>query len=293
MLTCSSVISQFVNLESSSGDRLVGLCPFHLDEVSSLTVYPGDRGWYCFGCGRGGDSLQFLIERGMTYSQAVEWCKLREGKFPEPQFKPRFKKKAKTKPSHRVVDYWHGLLRDHRKYFQLRLLTDKTIDQYRLGWTGQRFSIPFWGGEPSNSEVLAVQSRRANGNGSKYRWELGSRPHIFGSQGMLGDGTCYVFFSTLDALLAQQDGLQAVAVPGQTVGVSSCWEELSAKAVGELGFRSMIVIPDRGEEVMGYRLAHLLNCEVFEWPDGPFTDYCEFRLENDSGIFKNLLREVQ
>lgn len=288
MLTSVSVISQFVKLEPS-GDRLTGLCPFHPDKVNSLVVYPGDKGWYCFGCGRGGGVIQFLMERGMTYSQAVQWCRLREGKLPEPEFTPRFKKKKKSKPSHQVVDYWHSLLGDHREYFHSRLLTDETIDKYRLGWTGQRFSIPFWSGEPGSSQVVAVQSRRKNG-GPKYKWELGSQPRIFGLSSLGSGGKVLVFFSTLDALLARQDGLSATAAPGQTAGISSCWGELSARGVGELGFRDMIVIPDRGEEQMGYKLAHLLSCDVFEWPSGPFTDYCEFRLKNDAGIFENLLR---
>lgn len=288
MLTSASAISQFVKLQPS-GERLTGLCPFHNDEVSSLVVYPGDRGWYCFGCGRGGGVIQFLIERGMTYSQAKQWCDLREGKIPEPQFTPQFKKKKKAKPSHQVVDYWHSLLGDHREYFHSRLLTDETINKYRLGWTGIRFSIPFWSREPGNSQVVAVQSRRNSGGGPKYRWELGSQPHVFNLGDVKGSGTILVFFSTLDALLARQDGLRAVAAPGQTVGVSSCRAELASKTKDMLGSRDMIVIPDRGEEQMGYKLAHLLSCEVFEWPEGLFTDYCEFRLQNEARIFKNLL----
>ena len=291
MLTTVSVVSQFVELVPS-GDRLVGICPFHSDGVESLTVYPGDgRGWYCFGCGRGGGVIQFLMARGMTYSQATKWCELRSGKLPEPKFVPRFKKRKATKPSHQAVDYWHSLLGERREYFQSRLLTSETIDQYRLGWTGQRFSIPFWKREPGNSKVVAVQSRREKGNGPKYRWELGSQPHVFGMENVRKEvqSKVFIFFSTLDALLARQDGLVSVAIPGQTAGVSSCWKELSTKAVGKLGFRDMIVIPDRGEEVMGYRLAHLLSCDVFEWPEGEFTDYCEFRLQYRPEIFKKLV----
>lgn len=34
-------------------------CPFHGEKTASLRIYPDDRGWYCFGCGLGGDVLNF------------------------------------------------------------------------------------------------------------------------------------------------------------------------------------------------------------------------------------------
>jgi hypothetical protein len=45
-----------VNLERA-GDRLKARCPLpgHDDATPSFVVYPGERGWYCFGCHRGGD----------------------------------------------------------------------------------------------------------------------------------------------------------------------------------------------------------------------------------------------
>ena len=36
------------------------LCPFHDDHKPSLMLYPGDRGWYCFVCGIGGDVVGFV-----------------------------------------------------------------------------------------------------------------------------------------------------------------------------------------------------------------------------------------
>jgi hypothetical protein len=44
------------------GDRLLFSCPFHDDPSPSLLTYPGDRGWHCFQCGRGGDAVALLAE---------------------------------------------------------------------------------------------------------------------------------------------------------------------------------------------------------------------------------------
>ena len=45
-----------------AGERWVFLCPLHADDTPSLTAYPSERGWYCFGCGAGGDAVRFVME---------------------------------------------------------------------------------------------------------------------------------------------------------------------------------------------------------------------------------------
>ena len=38
-------------------------CPFHAEAQASLKIYPGGRGWYCFGCHRGGTPIDFVMEQ--------------------------------------------------------------------------------------------------------------------------------------------------------------------------------------------------------------------------------------
>ena len=47
-------------------------CPFHQgDWHGSLKVYDGDRGWHCFGCGRGGSVIDFVMELfGLSFHEA-------------------------------------------------------------------------------------------------------------------------------------------------------------------------------------------------------------------------------
>lgn len=49
------------------------LCPFHGDKKTpSLKVYPGDGGWHCFGCGKGGSVIDFVMEHeNCKFNQAV------------------------------------------------------------------------------------------------------------------------------------------------------------------------------------------------------------------------------
>lgn len=37
------------------------VCPFHAEKTASLKIYPGGRGWHCFGCGNGGSVIDFVM----------------------------------------------------------------------------------------------------------------------------------------------------------------------------------------------------------------------------------------
>ena len=55
------------------GDRLSGRCPFHKDASPSLTVYPETASFYCFGCGTGGDVVDFVRRTGgLGFREAIQ-----------------------------------------------------------------------------------------------------------------------------------------------------------------------------------------------------------------------------
>jgi DNA primase len=48
------------------------VCPFHGDRDASLRIYKGTNGWHCFGCGRGGSVIDFVMEQeGCAFPIAV------------------------------------------------------------------------------------------------------------------------------------------------------------------------------------------------------------------------------
>ena len=48
-------------------------CPFHGDDTPSMVVYGPGEGYHCFGCGaHGQNAIDFLIEKGATFIEAVE-----------------------------------------------------------------------------------------------------------------------------------------------------------------------------------------------------------------------------
>ena len=67
-----SVVGDFVRLEKKGG-RYWGLCPFHNEKTPSFTVNPDQKRYYCFGCGKGGDLVDFLMEvEKLSFVEAVE-----------------------------------------------------------------------------------------------------------------------------------------------------------------------------------------------------------------------------
>lgn len=55
------------------GDDFFGRCPLHIDKTPSFSVTPSKNRFFCFGCGRGGTIIQYLVEyEGLKYNEAVQ-----------------------------------------------------------------------------------------------------------------------------------------------------------------------------------------------------------------------------
>jgi len=69
----TEVISKFVTLRKR-GVNLIGLCPFHNEKTPSFTVSPAKGIFKCFGCGKGGNAVNFIMEHeSLSYPEALKW----------------------------------------------------------------------------------------------------------------------------------------------------------------------------------------------------------------------------
>ncbi len=67
------VVGDFVNLKKR-GVNLIGLCPFHNEKTPSFNVSQARGIYKCFGCGKGGNSVNFIMEHEhMTYPDALRY----------------------------------------------------------------------------------------------------------------------------------------------------------------------------------------------------------------------------
>ena len=66
------VVGRYVALKKG-GANFMGLCPFHAEKSPSFSVSPSKQLFHCFGCGKSGDAIKFLMEHsGMTFMEAVQ-----------------------------------------------------------------------------------------------------------------------------------------------------------------------------------------------------------------------------
>src|SRR3954464_7239657 len=67
------IIGGFVKLKKR-GANYLGLCPFHNEKTPSFTVSPSKEIYKCFGCGKSGNSISFLMEHEKySYVEALRW----------------------------------------------------------------------------------------------------------------------------------------------------------------------------------------------------------------------------
>jgi len=67
------VVGNFVRLRKRGGNYL-GLCPFHNEKTPSFTVSPTKEIYKCFGCGKSGNSISFIMEHEKySYVEALKW----------------------------------------------------------------------------------------------------------------------------------------------------------------------------------------------------------------------------
>lgn len=75
----SDVVSSYVHL-TRKGNNLWGLCPFHNEKTPSFSVSPEKQIYHCFGCGKGGSVISFIMEmENLPFVEAVRFLAQRAG----------------------------------------------------------------------------------------------------------------------------------------------------------------------------------------------------------------------
>ena len=73
------VVSQYVQL-TKKGANYFGLCPFHNEKTPSFSVAPDKQIYHCFGCGKGGNALGFIMAiENLTFPDAVRFLAEKNG----------------------------------------------------------------------------------------------------------------------------------------------------------------------------------------------------------------------
>ena len=141
------VVSEFVTLKKS-GSNYKGLCPFHNEKTPSFFVSPARGTCHCFGCGKGGNSIGFIMEHEqMTYVEALRWLANKYHiEIHERELTDREKEEQSRRESMFIInewarDYFENLLHNHAdgkaigmQYFRMRGFRDDVIMKFNLGF---------------------------------------------------------------------------------------------------------------------------------------------------------------
>ena len=137
------VVSEYVRLTKRSGANRFGLCPFHSEKTPSFSVSPDKQIYHCFGCGKGGGVINFIMEvENLSFPEAVEFLAKRVGMtMPEQEDNREAKKRRRLLDLNRdAAKFFYSCLsrpegRPALDYMQRRQITPHTAKRFGLGYT--------------------------------------------------------------------------------------------------------------------------------------------------------------
>jgi DNA primase len=99
------IVGGFVKLKKR-GANYLGLCPFHNEKTPSFTVSPAKEIYKCFGCGRSGNTISFLMElEKYSYAEALKWLAARYNvEVEEKELSPEVRLQQQTADSLYIIN---------------------------------------------------------------------------------------------------------------------------------------------------------------------------------------------
>lgn len=141
------VVSEFVTLRRS-GANYKGLCPFHNEKTPSFIVTPSRNTCHCFGCGKGGNPVNFIMEHEqMTYPEALRWLankyhiEIQERELSKEEREAENDRESMFIVNERAAKYFEDILHNNvdglaigMQYLRSRGFRDDIIRKFRLGY---------------------------------------------------------------------------------------------------------------------------------------------------------------
>ena len=141
------VVSSYVRLTKRSGANLFGLCPFHSEKTPSFSVAPDKQIYHCFGCGKGGSVINFIMEiENLSFPDAVEFLARRAGmEVPDDGDREQRNRRSRLLELNReAARFYYGALigpdgKSAQDYMLRREITPVTAKNFGLGFAPDSF----------------------------------------------------------------------------------------------------------------------------------------------------------
>jgi len=148
----ADVIGDYVSLKKK-GANLWACCPFHGEKSPSFSVSPAKGIYKCFGCGKAGDSVRFIMDiEGLGYGEALRHLAkkynitIQESPLTDEQLQAQNARESLYIALNYAKNYYQNNLFQHEEgqsigypYFKERGFSDKTIKAFELG-----YSLDIW-----------------------------------------------------------------------------------------------------------------------------------------------------
>jgi DNA primase len=142
------IVGGFIKLKKR-GTNYLGLCPFHNEKSPSFTVSPAKEIYKCFGCGRSGNSISFLMEHEKySYVEALRWLANKYNvEIEETEASPEVKAKQQAAESLHIINAFAQKFFDEKlfhteqgkdialSYLKHRGFREDTIKKFQIGYS--------------------------------------------------------------------------------------------------------------------------------------------------------------
>ena len=172
------VVSDFVSLKKR-GANLIGVCPFHKEKTPSFIVSPAKGIFKCFGCGKAGDSVRFIMEHEhYSYPEALRYLANKYGivieekeQSPEELMAQNEREKMFNINTF-AQQYFSDIMKNDEEgqsvgmsYFRERGFRDAIIEKFQLGYClNQRDAFVQYALKNGYSKELLLSIGLASGN---------------------------------------------------------------------------------------------------------------------------------
>ena len=172
------VVSDFVSLKKR-GANLIGVCPFHKEKTPSFIVSPAKGIFKCFGCGKAGDSVRFIMEHEhYSYPEALRYLANKYGivieekeQSPEELMAQNEREKMFNINTF-AQQYFSDIMKNDEEgqsvgmsYFRERGFRDAIVEKFQLGYClNQRDAFVQYALKNGYSKELLLSIGLASGN---------------------------------------------------------------------------------------------------------------------------------
>ncbi|MFN2530191.1 MAG: DNA primase [Pyrinomonadaceae bacterium] len=211
------VVQDYVQ-PKKKGTNWMACCPFHKEKTPSFSVSPAKQIFYCFGCHKGGNVINFVMEiERVAFPEAIKLVAEKIGMpLPTPVDDDRFESRKREADEVIQLNSWalqwwqEQLLQNReariaREYLGERQISDETRDAFRLGyapdsWDALGAYLRARGASQEEIERSGLVVKREEGNTyDRFRgrliipvFDLQGRPIAFGGRTLKGEDAKYI-----------------------------------------------------------------------------------------------------